>query len=110
MPVCLYANLGPFLSKVGGQKYSTLSGSQHHFTAVTSCTHIEEMGSCLQLTKSKRETSCAKHSDWILNVFEINLDSSPDLLYAREPVCWNFVCLMFSSKGEYRSFFFFTYI
>lgn len=62
---------------------------------------IEEMGSCLQLTKSKRETSCAKRSDWIFNVFEINLDSSPNLLYALEPVCWNFVCLMFSSKGEY---------
>ena len=39
---------------------------------------IEETGSCLQLTKSKPETSCAKHSDWISNVLEINLDSSLD--------------------------------
>lgn len=39
---------------------------------------IEEMGSCLQLTKSKPETSCAKHSDLISNVHEISLDSSPD--------------------------------
>lgn len=38
----------------------------------------EEMGSCLQLTKSKPETSCAKRSDRISNILEINLDSSPD--------------------------------
>lgn len=39
---------------------------------------IEEMGSCLHFTKAKPETSCAKHSDWISNVPEINLDASPD--------------------------------
>lgn len=41
---------------------------------------IEETSSCLQLTKSKPEMNCVKHSDWISNVLEINLNSSPDWL------------------------------
>lgn len=39
---------------------------------------LEEVGSCLELTKSKPEIHCAKHSDWISNILEIDLDSSPD--------------------------------
>lgn len=38
---------------------------------------LEEMGFCLQLTKSKPETRCAKHSDWISKVLKIDIDSSP---------------------------------
>lgn len=60
---------------------------------------IEEMGSCLQLTKAEPEMSCAKHSTWICNVLEINLGSSLGWLYALAPICWNFVCLKLAKVG-----------
>lgn len=66
---------------------------------------IEEMGSCLQLTKAEPEMGCAKHSAWICNILEINLGSSLGWLCALAPICWNFVCLKLATVG--MNFFFF---